>query len=166
MRRRFLVTENNSDDPDGQVTAAFTREVPEVASGMVKIRAVARTPGVRTKVALDSDNPELDFIGVCSGVRGSRLANISSALGGEAVHLITWSPYPDMMVRHALAPLRVSRVEIDERTHRAVATVPQDQPAGVFATAEGQRELATRLSGWNIEIVIDPPAPNGDRPAP
>jgi N utilization substance protein A len=143
-------------DPEAQAVAAFMREVPEIASGTVVIRAIARAPGVRTKVAVDSDDPEVDFIAACTGDRASRIRSISRALGGEAVHVATWSPYPDVMVRHAMAPVSVTRVELDEQAHRARVTVPLDQPPRVLATLEGQRELASRLSGWDIEIVVDP----------
>src|SRR5687768_13704528 len=113
------------DDSEAQAQAAFAREIPEIASGTVVIRALAREPGVRTKVAVDSDDPEVDFIAACGGQGGIHLRNISDALGGEAIGVTTWSPYPDMMVRHALAPLRVSRVELDERSRRARVTVPR-----------------------------------------
>ena len=143
-------------DPEAEVVAAFLREVPEIASGVIMIRALARTPGVRTKVAVDSDDAEVDFIAACGGHGGIHLRNISDALGGEAISVTTWSPDPDMMVRHALAPLRVSRVELDERSRRARVTVPRNQDPNILATLEGQRELAIRLSGWDIEIVMDP----------
>lgn len=145
-------------EPEAEAVAAFLREVPEIASGAVVIRAIARSPGVRTKVAVDSDDPAVDVMAACVGDHAHRLRNVSAALGGEAVHVTTWSPYPTMMVKNALAPLQVSRVELDEQSRRARVTVPRNQSAKVLATLDGQRELASRLSGWDIEIVIDPGA--------
>ena len=145
-----------SDDPEAQAIAAFTREVPEIAAGAVVIRAVARTPGARTKVAVDSDDPNVDFMRLCFGWRGTRIRNVAAALGGEAIHVVTWSSYPDVMVRHALAPLRVARVELDETSRRARVTIPRNQRPKVLATLEEQRGLASRLAGWEIELFIDP----------
>ncbi len=147
---------HRSDDSETQATAAFTREVPEIASGAVVIRAIARTPGARTKVAVDSDDPDADFMRLCLGWRGTRIRNVAAALGGEAIHVVTWSPYPDVMVRHALAPVRVARIELDEASRRARVTIPRNQPPKVLATLEEQRELASRLAGWEIELLIDP----------
>lgn len=137
-------------DPEAEAVAAFRREVPEIASGAVVIRALARDPGVRTKVAVDSDDPEVDFMGVCFG----GLRSISEALGGEAIHVSTWSPDPEIMVERGLAPVRISRVRLDEHWHRAWVTISPNQSADVLATLEGQRQLASRLSGWEIEIVV------------
>jgi transcription termination/antitermination protein NusA len=145
------------NDPDGQVVAAFAREIPEIASGAVVIRAVARTPGIRTNVAVDSDDPEVDIMRTCFGDRGVHLRNIAAVLGGEAIHVTTWSPYPDVMIRNALSPVRVTRVELHAPVRRAVVTVPSNQSPNVLATLDGQRELAVRLSGWDIEIVMTAP---------
>ena len=142
-------------DPEAEAFAAFRREVPEIASGAVVIRALARDPGVRTKVVVDSDDPDVDFMRACSG----GLQKVSAALGGESVHVTTWSPFPEIMVQHALSPVRVSRVQLDEHWHRAWVTISQNQTAGVLATLEGQRQLASRLSGWVIEIVVDSELP-------
>ena len=145
------------NDPDAQVVAAFAREIPEIASGAVVIRAVARTPGIRTKVAVDSDDPEVDSMRACFGDHGVHLRNIAAELGGEAIHVTTWSPYPDLMVRNALSPVRVTRVELHAPVRRAVVTVPRNQSPSVLATLDGQRELAVRLSGWDIQIVMAAP---------
>lgn len=151
---------NTPDDPDGRVAAVFAREVPEIASGKVVIRALARSPGLRTKVAVDSDDPDVDVMRACFDDRGRHLRNISGALGGEAVHVTTWSPYPDQMIRGALSPLRVSSIALDERSRRALVRIPQDQPVPNLARSADYLELASRLSGWDIEIVVDPMPPN------
>ena len=143
-------------DPEAEAVEAFWREVPECPSGAVLIRAIARSRGVRTKVAVDSEDPAVDSMAACVGPHAHRLQSISAALGGEAVHITTWSPHAKMMIRNALAPLRVSGVELDEQSHRALVTVPRKQPARVLETLEGQRELAIRLSGWDIELVLEP----------
>ena len=144
------------NDPERHAALVFAREVPEIASGKVAIRALARAPGVRMKVAVVTDDPELDAIGACVGLEGSRIKRISAELGGEAVHVMWWSPYPDQMIRTALSPLRVTHVAVDEYFRRAVVTVPRNQDPRVLATLAGQRELAGRLCEWEIEIVLDP----------
>lgn len=144
-----------SDDPSGRVAAAFARTVPEVASGIVVIRAIARDPGVRTKVAVDSDDPLVDLL---APFAGRRLREISAALGGEGVHVTTWSSFPDVMIRHALAPLRVTRVELDEPSHRARVAIPPNQLRPDLAWYPGYLELASRLAGWKIDFVVDPDA--------
>ena len=151
------MTTNAPNDPERTALEVFAREVPEIASCAVVIRAVARIVGLRTKVAVDSDDPERDAIGTCGGLHGIHLARVSAELGGEGVGVTTWSPYPDMMIRRALSPLRVDRIVLDEDSRRAVVTVSRNQ----FPTDLGRRpetvELARRLSGWDIQLV-DPPA--------
>lgn len=147
------MTSNAPPDPERVALDAFAREVPEIASGAVLIRAVARIVGVRTKVAVDSDNPEQDAVGTCVGLHGTHMARISAELGGEGIAVTTWSPYPDMMIRRALSPLRVDRIVLDQHSRRAVVTVSRNQ----FPTDPGRRpetvELASRLSGWDIQLV-------------
>lgn len=144
------------DDPEGEARSVFAREVPEIAAGVVIIRALARERGLCTKVAIDSDDPEVDFMGAVRGDSASRIRNISNALGGEAIHLAMWSAQPELMVRRALAPVQVASIEIDESSRQARVTIPETQPPKVHDTLDGQRELASRLSGWDIAIVIDP----------
>jgi len=146
---------NSPDDPDGRVAAIFAREIPAIAAGQVVIRALARDPGVRTKVAVSSDSLDVDAMAACLGEQGSRLASIASALGGEAVHVATWSPEPAIMIRRALSPLQTGHVELHEASRRATVHVPGEQSPNVLATVESQRDLASRLSGWHIRLVID-----------
>ena len=146
-----------SDDPDGRIAALFAREVPEIAAGKVVIRALARDPGQRIKIAVDSDDPELDVIGVCVGMRGERVKRVATELG-EAVAITMWSSFPDRMVKLALSPLLVTRLELDERSRRAIAWVRRlpDTPDGCFSS--DYIELASRFAGWDIEVIEDPAA--------
>jgi N utilization substance protein A len=149
---------NPPDDPERQAHTIFAREVPEIASGDVVIRALARAPGFHTKVVVDSDDPTLDPVGACIGLLGARVARVSEELGGEAIDVSTWSPDADTMIRHALAPLRVATVQLNAFAHRAVVTVPKDQLPTLVGRRAKNRELASQLSGWDIEIVVDPRA--------
>ena len=145
------------DDSDGRVSAVFAREVPEVALGVVDVRALARLPGVRTKVAVHSRDPAVDPVAACVGPSQSRIYRIVDALDGERVDVVPWSPAPERMIRNALAPMHVAAVALDPALGRAVVTLgPNPYP---FITSYGaeHRELASRLSGWDISIV-DPHA--------
>jgi N utilization substance protein A len=144
-----------SDDSDDFLAALFAEEVPEIAAGTVEIRAIARIPGRRVKVAVRSDDPEMDPVGACVGPKGSRVQRIVERLGGERIDLFPWSDTPERLIRLALAPAMISSVELDPSAHSALVRVKKDQ----VQTAVGPRgeniELAGRIAGWtlNIEIV-------------
>jgi N utilization substance protein A len=95
-------------------------------------------------------------IDACIGHRASRIQRIAAALGDEPIDVLAWSPYPDLMIRHALAPSRVVSVTLDERLRRAVVMVRRDQFPLALGRAGENRELASRLSGWGIDIAVDP----------
>ncbi|RKQ84231.1 NusA antitermination factor [Brockia lithotrophica] len=127
------------------------REVPEIASGIVEIRAVSREPGERSKVAVYSRHPHVDPIGTCVGPKGARILAVSEELGGERIDVIRYSPDPAEFIRNALSPARVSDVRfLGERVARVI--VPDDQ----FSLAIGRRgqnaRLAARLTGYKIDI--------------
>jgi len=141
--------------PDGSesiVREAFTREVPEIASGVVEIRAIARVPGVRTKVAVTSNAVDVDEVRVCVGPNASTIQRIVSALGGERIDIIPWSDIPERRIKLALAPLIVVAVELNDAEHHARVRVTrgsQFEPAADDVT----RELASRLTGWRIDFL-------------
>lgn len=145
------------DDPDGRVAMLFAREVPEIASGTVAIRALVRAPGVRTKVAVASRDPAIDPIAACVGPAQSRILRIVDALGGERVDVLSWSPVAERMVRNALGPMNVTSVALDPALGRAVVTLGPNPYPPISSYGAEHRELASRLSGWDIAIV-DPHA--------
>lgn len=160
-RTRVYVVEVNAGPKGAQVvlsrshpkmiTKLFELEVPEVASGAVVIKSVAREAGSRTKIAVTSTQESVDPIGSCVGHRGTRIATIIGELGGEKIDVIEWSEEPEKFIAHALSPAKVSAVELGAKTI-AVATVPDDQ-LSLAIGKEGQNvRLAAKLTGWKIDI--------------
>jgi N utilization substance protein A len=145
------------DDPDGRIVALFAREIPEIESGKVTIRALARAPGVRTKVAVASDDPMVDPIGACVGDQASRILKVVDALGGERIDVLSWSPIAERMIRHALAPMNVESVTLNPALRRAVVVLGANLYPFLPSFGSEHRDLASRLSGWNI-VIIDPHA--------
>ena len=145
------------DDADGRVSALFAREVPEIASGVVTVRAVARVPGVRTKVAVESQDSGIDPVEACVGPEQRRIYRIKDALDGERIDVLPWSPSAERLIRNALAPMRVATVAFDPALGRAVATLDATPHPFIRSYTAEHRELASRLSGWDITIV-DPHA--------
>jgi len=130
----------------------FEVEVPEIRSGTVEIKSIAREGGHRAKVAVNSRVPSIDPIGACVGMRGSRIQNIVNELGGERVDIIKWDPKPADFIMNALSPAQATEVEADAINHRALVTVP-DTMMSLAIGKEGQNaRLAARLTGWNIDI--------------
>lgn len=140
------------DEGESLVAALFSQEAPEVASGVVEIRAVARAPGVRTKVAVSSRDPLVDPVGVCVGQQGARIKRVAAALNGEPIDLFPWADTPERRIRFALAPARVLRLELHAVERRAIAVVSQNDYAFVLENGGVMRDLASRLTGWQIEL--------------
>ena len=131
----------------------FELEVPEVKSGVVEIKSIAREGGHRSKVAVHSRSANVDPIGACVGMRGSRIQNIVNELTGERIDVIKWDPDPANFVSNALSPAQVIEVEIDEHEHRATVVVP-DRMLSLAIGKEGQNaRLAAKLTGWRIDIL-------------
>jgi N utilization substance protein A len=127
-------------------------EVPEVYNGIVEIKAIAREPGSRSKVAVWSRQPGVDARGACIGLRGVRIQNIVNELSGEKVDVVLWSPDPAVFVAEALSPAQVLSVEINEAEKTATVIVP-DRQLSLAIGKEGQNaRLAARLTGWRIDI--------------
>ena len=127
-------------------------EVPEIFNGTVEIKAIAREPGSRSKVAVAATQEGIDPVGSCVGVRGVRIQNVVNELSGEKIDVVAWSPDPGTFVANALSPSRVDRVEIDEASKTAVVVVP-DKQLSLAIGKEGQNaRLAARLTGWRIDI--------------
>ena len=130
----------------------FEMEVPEVAEGMVEIKAVAREPGHRSKIAVSSNEPGVDPVGACVGAKGSRVRMVVNELRGEKIDVVEWSDDPSRFVAKALAPASVKEVRIDRDTQTALVIVP-DYQLSLAIGKEGQNaRLAARLTGWRIDI--------------
>ena len=136
----------------GLILELFKLEVPEIADGIVEIKACAREPGHRTKMAVASNEPNVDPVGACVGARGSRVRQVVTELRGEKIDIVAYSDDPYEFVAKALQPARVKEVRIDEMTGTAMVIVP-DHQLSLAIGKEGQNaRLAGRLTGWAIDI--------------
>ena len=136
----------------GLVLRLFQLEVPEISDGVVELKAVAREPGHRTKIAVWSNDGNVDPVGACVGARGARVRMVVNELRGEKVDIVPFSEDPQEFVMKALSPARVSQVRIDEETGTAEVIVP-DYQLSLAIGKEGQNaRLAARLTGWRVDI--------------
>ncbi len=136
----------------GLIKRLFELEVPEIGSGVVEIKAAAREPGHRTKIAVWSNDPNVDPVGACVGARGSRVRMVTNELRGERVDVVPFSDDPVDLIQNALAPARVREVRLDEETGTATVIV-SDFQLSLAIGKEGQNaRLAARLTGWRIDI--------------
>jgi N utilization substance protein A len=135
------------------VRKLFSLEIPEVASGVVEVHAVAREAGSRAKVAVSSKEANIDPIGSCIGQRGTRIQTIISELGGEKIDVIQWDDNAEKFIAMALAPAKVSKVALDAASQTANVTVAADQLSLAIGRGGQNVRLASRLSGWKINIV-------------
>jgi transcription termination/antitermination protein NusA len=135
------------------VRKLFSLEIPEVSSGVVAVHAVAREAGSRAKVAVSSKETNIDPIGSCIGQRGTRIQTIISELGGEKIDVIQWDEDAQKFIAMALAPAKVSKVELDAVSQTANVTVGSDQLSLAIGRGGQNVRLASRLSGWKINIV-------------
>jgi N utilization substance protein A len=136
----------------GLIKRLFELEVPEISSGVVEIKAAAREPGHRTKLAVWSNDPNVDPVGACVGARGSRVRMVTNELRGERVDVVPFSDDPVELIQSALAPARVREVRLDEESGTATVVV-SDYQLSLAIGKEGQNaRLAARLTGWRIDI--------------
>jgi len=135
------------------VRRLFESEVPEIYEGTVEIKAIAREPGSRSKVAVVARQEGLDPIGSCVGVRGSRINNIVHELNDEKIDIIQWSPDPATFVANALSPVRPLRVELRESDHTALVTVPERQLSLAIGKDGQNARLAAKLTGWRVDVT-------------
>jgi N utilization substance protein A len=141
-------------DPE-LIRTLFELEVPEIADGLVEIKAVAREPGYRSKIAVESHAQGVDPVGACVGPRGSRVRMVVSELRGEKIDIIPWNTEPARFVAKALSPARVREVYIDDERREATVVVPDDQLALAIGKEGLNARLAARLTGWKIDIKSD-----------
>src|ERR1700749_1473899 len=138
-------------DPE-LIKTLFELEVPEIAAGLVDIRGVAREPGYRSKIAVESHAQGVDPVGACVGPRGSRVRMVVSELRGEKIDIIPWNNEPARFVAKALSPARVREVYIDDEGREATVVVPDDQLALAIGREGQNARLAARLTGWRVDI--------------
>jgi N utilization substance protein A len=131
----------------------FELEAPELASGAIEVKALAREPGSRTKIALQSLDSHVDPVGSLVGQRGVRVSTVMSELGGERIDIIEWSDDQRELVKEALSPATPLEVELDEINHRAMVTVTEDEQSLAIGRGGQNVRLAAKLTGWNIDIV-------------
>ncbi|MFA6552903.1 MAG: transcription termination factor NusA [Patescibacteria group bacterium] len=140
--------------PD-MVRKLFMLEVPEIASGSVEIKALAREAGSRTKVAVSTTQRNIDPVGSCVGQRGSRVQTIISEIGGEKIDIIEWDANPVRFISNALSPAKVLSVKINEEEKTALAEVKEDQLSLAIGKAGQNVRLSAKLTGWKIDIISD-----------
>jgi N utilization substance protein A len=131
----------------------FELEVPEIEEGLLEIKAAARDPGLRAKIAVKSNDPRIDPVGTCVGMRGSRVQAVTQELAGERVDIILWSPEPAQFVINALAPADVSSIVVDEERHSMDVVVEEDQLALSIGKGGQNVRLASELTGWQLNIM-------------
>ena len=130
----------------------FEMEVPEIAEGIVKIMGASREPGFRAKIAVSSIESDVDPVGACVGLKGSRVQNVVQELQGERIDIVPWSPDPAKYVYNALAPAEVSMVIIDDDKKSLLVVVPDDQLSLAIGRQGQNVRLASRLLGWKIDV--------------
>jgi N utilization substance protein A len=135
------------------VRRLFEAEVPEIYEGTVEIKAIAREPGSRSKVAVVARQEGLDPIGSCVGVRGSRINNIVHELNDEKIDIIQWSPDPATFVANALSPVKPLKVELRESDHTALVTVAERQLSLAIGKDGQNARLAAKLTGWRVDVT-------------
>ncbi len=131
----------------------FELEVPELEDGLLEIKAAARDPGSRAKIAVLSKDPRIDPIGTCVGMRGSRVQAVTSELAGERVDIVLWNSDPAQFVINALAPAEVSRITVDEEKHSMDIVVEEENLAQAIGRNGQNVRLAAELSGWELNIM-------------
>jgi N utilization substance protein A len=135
------------------VQRLFEQEIPEIADGVIEIRAMAREPGYRSKVAVASSDARVDCVGACVGVRGNRIKNIVDELAGERIDIVRWDDNLEVLIPNALQPAEVEQVILCKMLGRAIVLVREDQLSLAIGRRGQNVRLASKLSGWDIEIM-------------
>ena len=139
----------------GFMAKLFAQEVPEVYDGVIEIRAAARDPGSRAKMAVVSNDSSIDPVGACVGMRGSRVQAVVAELQGEKIDIIQWNPDEPTFIVNALAPAEVSKVVLDEEADRVEVVVPDEQLSLAIGRRGQNVRLASQLTGWQIDIITE-----------
>ena len=131
----------------------FELEVPEIEEGLLEIRSAARDPGLRSKIAVKSNDQRLDPVGTCVGMRGSRVQAVTAELAGERVDIVLWSMEPAQFVINAMSPAEVSSIVVDEDAHSMDVVVEEEQLALAIGRNGQNVRLASELTGWTLNIL-------------
>jgi N utilization substance protein A len=135
------------------VEQLFRVEVPEISTGIVEIKSIAREAGSRTKIAVASNDPSIDPVGSCVGQKGSRVSTVIAELGGEKIDIIEWSNDAKTFIASALSPAKINSVTLDEDNHQATVDVSADQFSLAVGKGGQNARLAAKLTGWKIDII-------------
>jgi N utilization substance protein A len=135
------------------VQRLFEQEIPEIAEGVIEIRAISREPGYRSKVAVSSSDQRVDCVGACVGLRGNRIKNVTSELAGERIDIVRWSDDPMVLIPNALQPAEVEQVLLCDMIGRAIALVSEEHLSQAIGRYGQNVRLASKLCGWDIEIM-------------
>jgi len=135
------------------VQRLFEQEIPEIADGVIEVKAMAREPGYRSKVAVSSSDQRVDSVGACVGVRGNRIKNIVDELAGERIDIVRWSDDLQVLIPNALQPAEVEEVILCQMLGRAIVLVREDQLSLAIGRRGQNVRLASKLCGWDIEIM-------------
>ncbi len=133
----------------------FSQEVPEIYDNIIELRSIARDPGSRAKIAVISNDPSIDPVGACVGMRGSRVQAVVNELQGEKIDIIPWSPDVASFIVNALQPAEVAKVVMDEERSRVEVVVPDDQLSLAIGRRGQNVRLASQLTGWTIDIMTE-----------
>jgi N utilization substance protein A len=136
----------------GMLTQLFAQEVPEIYEGIVEVKGAAREPGGRAKIAVVSNDPDVDPVGACVGMKGTRVQAVVQELRGEKIDIVHWIPDQAEYVCRALAPAKVSKIIIDDDEHSMEVIVPDDQLSLAIGKKGQNVRLASRLTGWRIDV--------------
>ena len=133
--------------------ALFRLEVPEVGEGLISIIGAARDPGSRAKIAVKSNDPRLDPVGACVGMRGSRVQSVSNELAGERIDIILWNPNEAQYVINAMSPAEIQSIVVDEDKHSMDLAVSTDNLSQAIGRGGQNVRLATQLTGWELNVI-------------
>jgi len=134
------------------IEGLFAMEAPEIASGVVEIKSIAREAGSRSKIAVFSNDEHVDPVGSCVGQKGVRVTTVMSELNGEKIDIIPWSPDPETYIASAISPANVIRIDVNENEHKATLEVSNDQLSLAIGKGGQNVRLAAKLTGWRIDI--------------
>ncbi|WHQ46825.1 MAG: transcription termination factor NusA [Candidatus Midichloria sp.] len=137
------------------VAMLFAQEVPEIYENIIQIKAIARDPGSRTKIAVYSSDPAIDAVGSCVGIRGARVQAVISELKGEKIDIIQWTSDLGALIVNALAPASITKVLIDEEQHKIEVVVPEDQQSVAIGRQGQNVRLASKLIGWKLDVLTE-----------
>src|SRR5437868_628421 len=149
QRVKIVLSRNHPDF----VRRLFENEIPEIGDRTIEIKAIAREAGYRTKIAVSSIDMKVDCVGACVGVRGSRIKNIVDELGGERIDIVRWNDSLQVLIPNALQPAQIEEVFLYPRLGRAIVLVKEDQLSLAIGRRGQNVRLASKLVGWDIEIM-------------